>query len=253
MVAAALLHSTVHSEGRRGARDEGSGTLRWMMLGAAASLAIVLGAIGWEALRSGGEIDPEFVRWYESQPLAAELPPARHTKGSGEAVVLAEFSDFECGHCAKAYRAIKSALPRFGKDLRVVFHHYPLDPSCNPSISGGGHRNACLAAMASECASQQGKFWEYHDLLFDNQGSLSRNNMLRFADDLGLDRERFEQCLASDDARRAVQSDIAAAGRLEITSTPTMFFNRRTVRGALESDQLENAIRVERSLTVAGS
>jgi protein-disulfide isomerase/uncharacterized membrane protein len=252
IVAAALLQSAVHGEGRRDANASGSGVVRWMTLGAGASLVIVLGAIAWEASGSR-DVDPDFVRWYESQPLADGLPPARHVKGSGGAVVLAEFSDFECGHCAKAYRAIKSALPRFGRDLRVVFHHYPLDPACNPSIGGAGHRNACLAAMAAECASQQGKFWEYHDLLFENQSSLSRNSMLGFADELGLDRERFEQCLASDDARRAVRSDIEAAERLQVTSTPTLLFNRRIVRGALESEQLENAIRVERSLTVAGS
>jgi protein-disulfide isomerase/uncharacterized membrane protein len=254
IVVAASLYSAVQREGRRGGRDQGSGLVRWMVFGAAASLLVVLAAVAWEAGSSRTEIDPDFERWYDSLPLAAALPPARHVKGGSDApVVITEFSDFECGHCAKAYRAIKSALPRFGKDVRVVFHHFPLDPACNPSISSGGHRSACLAAMAAECASQQGKFWEYHDLLFDNQESLSRDRMLRFADELDLERARFEQCLASDDTRRAVQSDIEAGERLQITSTPTMFFNRRTVRGALEGDVLESAIRVERALTVAGS
>ena len=100
-------------------------------------------------------------------------------------------------------------------------------------------RNACLAAMSAECAGQQGKFWEYHDRLFDNQGSLSRSAFLRFAEELGLDRERFVSCLESDETRRAVQSDVAEGDRLGITSTPTLFINRRSVRGALDSVSLE--------------
>lgn len=253
IVAAAILYSAVHREGRRANEGQRSGLTRWLGFGAGASLLVVLAAAAWEANGARNEVDPDFEKWYTALPLADAMPPARHAKGGDAPVVIVEFSDFECGHCAKAYREIKSALPRFGNDVKVVFHHFPLDPACNPEITSGGHRNACLAAMASECAAQQNKFWEYHDLLFENQESLSRDSMLRFADELHLDRERFVQCLASDDTRRAVQSDIEAGERLQITSTPTMFFNRRMVRGALEGDALQSAIRLERALTVVAN
>ena len=250
LVATALLLNAVRVETSRG-REGDPGFVRWVGIGAAVGLTVVLGMIGWEALAGNRvENDPDFERWYKSRPLVDHPPRDGYAKGAeGSSVVIAEFSDFECGHCAQVYRTLKSVLPRYHSDVRVEFHHYPLDSACNPAVQGSFHRNACLAAYASECASQQGQFWRYHDLLFDNQKNLSRDNLIRFADEVGLNRDAFLKCLDSDEARAAVQRDIAQATRLKIKSTPTLFFNRRTVVGALDADKVEQAIRLERALS----
>jgi protein-disulfide isomerase len=168
-------------------------------------------------------------------------------------VVIVEFSDFQCPHCARAYRDLKRVLPRFRSDVQVVFRHFPLDKSCNPAVTASAHPYACLAAAASECAAAQGRFWEYHDVLFEHQSALGRDHLVRYADDLGLDRARFLACLDSDAPRVAVRSDVAAAEKLGIKSTPTFFLNGRVLRGALESDKFEYAIRLERAANRAGS
>jgi protein-disulfide isomerase len=172
-----------------------------------------------------------------------------HSKGRTDApVTIVEFSDFECGHCKEAYRGLKAALPTYGDDVQVRFHHYPLDGACNPAIpAGGGHRYACLAAMAAECAGAQGKFWQYHDTLFENQPQFTRDDLLRYADDVGLDRAQFLACLDSDAPRAAIARDVAAGDRLGIESTPTLYLNGRTVRGALRGDVLGYAIVLERA------
>jgi protein-disulfide isomerase len=129
--------------------------------------------------------------------------PGGHAKGRPDApVTIVEFSDFECGHCKLAYEGLKQALPIYGDQVQVRFHHYPLDGSCNPAMpAGGGHKYACLAAMAAECADAQGKFWQYHDTLFEHQPAFTREDLLRYAADVGLDRDAFVACL--DTTRRA--------------------------------------------------
>ncbi len=248
VVAAALLVSAVRREASRG-REDGAGLVRWVLGGAAAGLVGVVGLIGWEAsVGATTTVDPDFERWYRALPSVEQPPTNGHAKGPADsAVVIAEFSDFECGHCAKVYKNIKAVLPRFSKDVRVEFHHYPLDSACNPSMSQSFHRNACLAAFASECAAQQDKFWPYHDLLFDNQQELDRENLLSFAQRVGLDRDAFSSCLESSDVRDAVARDVAEGARLQVTSTPTLIINNRVVRGALDTDKLASAIRIERN------
>ena len=76
-----------------------------------------------------------------------------HSKGQADAVVtVIEFSDFECGHCANAYRSLKQVLPYYQKDVQVRFHHFPLDAACNPAVKHSVHQYACLAAMAADGA-----------------------------------------------------------------------------------------------------
>jgi protein-disulfide isomerase/uncharacterized membrane protein len=254
-----LVFTSVRAEGRRaGGRAEAwKGRTRFILGGAGAAVVVFLALAVWEA-RSGGttgalnaeelaELNPEFYRWYMNLPVAEVDSAGGHRKGDGGRVVVVEFSDFECGHCAKAFRDLKRVLPRFANDVTLVFHHFPLDSACNPAVDGSFHRFACLAAIASECAAEQGHFWEYHDLLFANQSSLDRDSLMGYADRLGMDREKFVSCLESDRARQRIESDVREGARLKITSTPTFFLNGRTVTGALAADKLEYAIRLERA------
>ncbi len=250
VVAASILLNAVRRETRLGRGEDGFTLVRWVGAGAGIGLILVVALVAWESLRPRVVNDPEFRQWYLARPIVAQMPFGGHTKGAPESsVVIAEFSDFECGHCANVYRTFKSLWPRYRNDVRIEFHHYPLDSACNPSVPGSFHRDACLAAIASECASAADSFWPYHDLLFDNQTNLSRDNLVRFADEVGLDRDAFSKCLDSDEARAAVARDVAEGTLLAIKSTPTLFINRRTVVGALEEEKLELAIRIERELS----
>ena len=123
--------------------------------------------------------DPHFVTWYSGlpvRPLGELIAGEEHTKGPRDAAItIVEFSDFQCPHCAEAFPDLRK-LVRSHSDVRLVFRHYPLDSSCNASLPAPLHPNACLAAMAAECAGDQGRFWEYHDVLFENHENLERES-----------------------------------------------------------------------------
>jgi protein-disulfide isomerase len=257
LAATAWLASATQSS----ARDQQAWRARLPLIGGgvAAMLVVVVASVFWKGLTSAEALtatevcqrDPDFCARYKNLPVVPLDLPGGHLKGSADApVTIVEFSDFECGHCKLAYEGLKQTLPMYGKDVQVRFHHYPLDAACNTSIpAGGGHKFACLAAMAAECAAAQGKFWEYHDTLFDNQPSFSRDELLGYADDLGLDRTRFTACLDSDAPRAAIRQDVASGTKLGVESTPTLYLNGRTVRGALRGDTLGYAIVIERAAT----
>jgi protein-disulfide isomerase/uncharacterized membrane protein len=264
LVSTWVLFSATRTEGKTGARAKETWQWRTRLVVAGAALTVVVFLVF--ALREGLGRDPktlsaeevaqqypEFHAWYTALPVAAVDDGGRHVRGGPAGVVIVEFSDFQCPHCARAYRDLKRVLPRFGSDVQVVFRHFPLDKSCNPAVTSSAHPYACLAAAASECAAAQGRFWEYHDVLFDNQSSFSRDHLLRYADNVGLERAQFVACLDSDAPREAVRRDIAAAEKLGITSTPTFLLNGRVLRGALESNKFEYAIRLERAAHRAGS
>jgi len=226
--------------------------------GAVAALVLLIGTLVWKvgaASIEGQSVDEickrnaDFCEKYRALPVVALDVPEGHVKGSASpTVTIVEFSDFECGHCLKAYQSLKDVLPRLGKDVQVRFHHFPLDSACNPDVpAGAGHKYACLAAMASECAAQQQKFWQYHDLLFQHQPVFDRDSLLGYAENAGLDRVQFLSCLDSDAARQAVQRDIAAGRALHIESTPTLYFNGRAFRGAPDAQMLGDAIELERA------
>src|SRR6187402_2647073 len=102
-----------------------------------------------------------------------------HVQGPAEApVTLVEYGDYECPHCGRAYPIVKAVQKRLGTQLRFVFRNFPLS-------------NAHPNAEAAEAAAAQGKFWEMHDLLFEHQDALEREDLLRYAADLGLDVKRF--------------------------------------------------------------
>jgi len=255
--AAWVLHAAVRSErGRAGS----AGATGWspLAVGLAAGLAgIVVAAVLWKGLGAGdgrGNVEriarahPEFYQWYVAQPVRAITYDGGNSWGNTRATVtIVEFSDFECTHCAKAYRVLKQVLPRYAGQVRVVFRHFPLDSSCNASLENDFHRNACAAAVAAECAAEQGKFWEYHDRLFENQTELGPESLLRYAHATGLDVDAFAKCLASVRPRQKVEQDIREAVRLGIKSTPTFFFNGRAIRGSLEPELFRYAIAIERS------
>ena len=259
LVSTALLYSAVHVTARE--QEAWQGRMRLLTAAAAGAVLVVVGVVGWKASKgeqvlSADEIkekDPDFYAWYTNLPTAPGDLAGGHTKGQATALVtLTEFSDFECGHCANAYRSLKQILPRYQKDVQVRFHHFPLDAACNPAVKHSMHQYACLAAMAAECAGAQGRFWEYHDQLFEHQSNLDRDSLLEYATRAGLDRAAFLACLDSDAPRQAIARDVAEGMRLGIESTPTFLLNGRTITGAPRATALGYAIQLERAAKQRG-
>lgn len=187
--------------------------------------------------------DAEFCTWYRKQPEVADLPAAAHVRGDAAApVTIVEFSDFECPACGMAYRDLHDVERTHAGRVKVVFHHFPLDATCNPHVTTRMHPSACLAAFASECAAREGKFWEYHDRLFTSQEQLGRDALITYATELGIDAAAFTACLDDPATRARVRADTDAGASLGIESTPTLFINGRKISGALDRARYDYAI-----------
>ncbi len=232
---------------------------RQQVLLGAVCIAVLLFAGGWLQLRTTSafygyltaeevkEQAPDFYRWYLAQPLAPAIPAGRHYKGPASAAVrIVEFSDFECGHCRKASHDLSRLLARYLGEVRLEFRHFPLDERCNSQVTEPFHREACALAVASECAGEQGKFWEYHDLLFSGRRAVGQEGLVGLAVDLGLERERFFECLNNADVLARVSADIELGKRLNVKSTPTILINGRVIVGALDTGGYEYAVAIER-------
>lgn len=156
-------------------------------------------------------------------------------KGAANPVVtIVEFSDFECPFCKQVQSALKQVLENYGREVRVVFKHLPLE----------GHRNSLPAARAAYCAAEQDRFWQFHDALFA-AGNLSPPVFEQIASDLGLGLPKFQACVASEQSRAAVIKDIEAARLLRIDSTPSFVVNGKVVKGALSFADLQKVIEQE--------
>jgi len=158
------------------------------------------------------------------------------SKGSQDApVTIVEFSDFECPYCEKFYT---ETLPQIEKDyidtgkVKLVFRDYPLNPDCNPSMTSQLHPDACKAAEAAECAKDQGKFWEYHNKLFENQQSLSIVDLKSYAVDIKLDTKEFNSCLDSGDKAEEVSKDAVEGSTYGVSGTPWFSINGQVLSGA---------------------
>jgi protein-disulfide isomerase len=255
-VAAWRLRAAVRSVSRR-QQPQRVAQERLVTVGALVAVAALVAVGSWEAFGRArhtpdeAEIArerPEFYRWYVTQPMTDVQTDSSHSFGSADAAIsIVEFSDFECGHCAAFHQSLEDVLHRGTEKVRVVFRHFPLDSACNPKVPTRLHPQACLAATAAECAGEQGKFWEYHNLLFENQQQLSREFLIGYAARLGLNQSRFSSCLSSDEARDRVQRDAEAGAQLGIDSTPTVFINGRMIKGALEPARLIDALVLARA------
>jgi protein-disulfide isomerase/uncharacterized membrane protein len=193
--------------------------------------------------------DRKFYDLYTKLPVlsASEaIGPATHVKGSADApVTIVEFSDFECPACGHAFGDLRE-LVRSRPDVKLVFRHFPLDSRCNSGMQQQLHPDACLAAAAAECAGRQGRFWEYHDTLFEHQKSLDRESLFRYARDVGLDIAAFRTCLDDPTTMDGIAADVAAGVRLGVESTPTIFINGRRVQGALDRTYYDYALVIEK-------
>ena len=140
-----------------------------------------------------------------------------HIQGTADAAVtLVEYGDYECPYCGAAYPIIKEVQSRMGARLRFVFRNFPITTS---------HPHAEQAAEAAEAAASQGRFWEMHDLLYENQKRLRDEDLHGYAEQLGLDVERFDQDLAEHAHAPRVREDFMSGVRSGVNGTPTFYIN----------------------------
>ena len=138
-------------------------------------------------------------------------------------VTLIEFSDFQCPFCARVMPTLKKIKQTYGDKVRIVWKDFPLT-----SI----HPQAFKAAEAAQCAREQGKFWELHDVLFANQQALLPDDLKKHAAGIGLDVAKFNTCFDASKYGERVQQHMSAGTQLGVSSTPSIFINGRLVSGA---------------------
>ena len=162
-----------------------------------------------------------------------------HIQGPPDApVTLVEYGDYECPYCGAAYPIIKEIQARMGDRLRFVFRNFPITTS---------HPHSQQAAEAAEAASAQGKFWEMHDILYENQEHLRQQDLLVYGERLRLQVDRFTTDLAEHIHLERVREDFMSGVRSGVNGTPTFFINGRRHDGSYESETLLDAL--ERALS----
>ena len=164
---------------------------------------------------------------YLDAPAAARLSVSADrgfVRGAREApVTIVEFSDFQCPFCKNGTETVRQVLEKYPGKVKLVFRDFPI-PNLHPA--------APKAHEAARCAADQGKFWEYHDLLFEKSPRQAPEDLKQYATDLELDPSPFAQCLDSGKHQAEVNRDVEEGARLGVTATPTFFINGRQLVGA---------------------
>jgi protein-disulfide isomerase len=174
--------------------------------------------------RSNVEVDPGRVRGPENAPIT-----------------IVEFSDFECPYCGRVEETLRELVSRYPTQIKLAFRDFPF------------HAHSEAAAEASRCASAQGKYWKYHDLLFENQVHLEDNDLASLAVGLHLDRKKFSECLTGKVFAADVLRDVDAGQKLGITGTPTFFINGIVASGAIPLEEFARLIDRELDRLKAGA
>jgi protein-disulfide isomerase len=157
-----------------------------------------------------------------------------HIQGNQHAAIeLVEYGDYQCPHCGQAYPIIKAIQQKFGSNLKFVFRNFPLSKV---------HPQAKIAAVAAEAANKQGRFWEMHDIIFENQKNLFARSLLEYARRIHLNIDLFEQDLKSDVLVKKVEDDFESGLRSGVSGTPGFFINGKKYNGGSDEDSLTDYI-----------
>ncbi len=173
-----------------------------------------------------------FLARREKKPFSVSAPDFRTRGPVGAPVLIVEFSDFQCPACRAAEPVLQRLFPVYQDKIRFVFKDFPLPM----------HHWARAGALAAECAGRQGKFWPYHDILYDRQDAWTNDKAATFlagyARELKLDEPEWNACLADPTTASAVDADARDAQNAWVRATPTFFVNGRRFVGARELAEL---------------
>lgn len=165
---------------------------------------------------------------------ALPMPDRDHIKGPIDApIALVEYGDYECPYCGEAYPVVKAIQKRLGDRLCFAFRNFPLVNS---------HPHAAHAAEAAEAAGAQGRFWEMHDLLYENQGALEDAYLVGYATTLGLDAERLIKDVLDGAHTARVRQDFRSGARLGVNGTPSFFINGVRYDGGPDVEEFLTAL-----------
>lgn len=165
---------------------------------------------------------------------AVPMPERDHIEGPVDAPIkLVEYGDYECPYCGQAYPVVKAIQKRLGKRLCFAFRNFPLANS---------HPHAEHAAGAAEAAGEQGRFWEMHDLLYENQDALEDEDLARYASDLGLDARRLIGEVESEAHAARISEDFRSGARNGVNGTPSFFINGVRYDGMTGIEELLSAL-----------
>lgn len=197
------------------------------------------------AIRSGELVAPPT---YEFQVTRSGVPSlksdlvtrsvveaaGRPSYGSADAeLVVVMFGDFECPYCETVAPIWRRMMNKYGDRVRFIYRHLPLIDV---------HPQAQQAAEAAECAFEQGRFWAYHDKIYFNPNAVTTSQLALYADQLGLDRRQFDNCLTDRRYQAKINQDVVAAQQAGVSGTPTFFFNGQRIEGAIPEGIFDNLL-----------
>jgi protein-disulfide isomerase len=199
-----------------------------------ATVVIILGGALFASTRQPSPAQPSTVPAAHLDrlvPGTAAAIGAQHPK-----VTVVEFGDFQCPACGSLHPIMKYVQEQYqDQPVRFVWRHFPL----------AQHQHAQLAAEASVAAGEQGKFWEYHDLLFDDQTRLERSSLEQYAEQLGLDMEKFRAALDQHQHQEIVEADKSDGRLIGVSATPTIFINGAQYAGQYSAAAFQEVIDAE--------
>jgi len=178
-----------------------------------------------------------------SPPIVEVGFDAARVRGNpGAPVTIVEFSDFQCPYCKKAAATLKDLLAKYEGRVKLAYRDFPMRQL---------HSQAQMAAEASRCAEEQGKFWEFHDAMFADQTRLDQPGLTATAQKLGLDENSFQSCLASGKFKAQIEQDLQDGTKAGVSGTPGFFINGVFVSGSQPEGEFEKII--DRELAATGN
>jgi protein-disulfide isomerase len=163
-------------------------------------------------------------------PLRPPVSEKDHIEGNHHAAIeLVEYGDYQCPHCGRAYPIVKRMQQQLGDQLTFIFRNFPLAKI---------HPEATIAAIATEAAALQGKYWEMHDIVFENQDDLYMEALIEYAAELGLDIPQFEKDMADPALAIKVEADFESGIRSGVNATPTFFINGEKYNNGWEGERM---------------
>jgi len=169
--------------------------------------------------------------------LKPRLSEKDHIQGNFNAAIeLVEYGDYQCPYCGQAYPIVRKIQEDFGNDLKFSFRNFPLSKI---------HPQAKMAAVATEAAALQGKFWEMHHIVFENQRRIHETALMEYAQRIGLNISQFEKDLQNYSLVEKVENDFESGLRSGVNATPTFFIDGKKYNGNWEVNNLESFIKRE--------
>lgn len=172
----------------------------------------------------------------DEKPVKVSVSATDHIRGKKNApITIVEYSDYQCPYCKSFHTTMKEVMKNYPDDVRWVLKHYPLN----------FHPFAQKAAEGAECAGEQNKFWEYSDKIYENQDNLSSEMLSQTAKDLGLNAQKFDNCLSSGKMAAKVKADLSEGQALGVRGTPGSFINGKSIPGAVPYSTIDGMIKAE--------